>query len=321
MSPTDPRQRIGAVVLQYRFWPHTKATIDALLTQELPPDHVVVVDNASGDGSVEEIRRSLPLVEVVEADDNRGYGAGMNLGLERLEAAGADAVLLLTQECLLAPGALGALSQRLSDDPSLGAVGPLLAYRSRPDTLQSAGGLIDRRTWHAHRVRLPARLADWVGRDPHRVDWLNGAAMLLRTEAVRAAGPIDDQYFLYFEEVDYCQRLRNAGWLLECVPAALAWQEPGHKGTYLSVRNSLRFVARTGPRRLVVREAVRQVVFLARAARRQGISSADVVARRRAMVDALLRRWGRPPSGRDPESDARIGGVITHAAAVEEVRE
>jgi GT2 family glycosyltransferase len=285
---------VGAAILHYRFWPGVRSTAEALLTQATPPDHVVVVDNASNDGSSIEFDRAFPDIEVIEAPVNLGYGGGMNLGIARLLERQMDAILLLTHECRLAPDALEKLVRRLEEKSVVGAVGPLLGYNSTPDLVYSAGGHIEKQTWRPRHVREPRSVAGWVGRAPHQTEWLDGAAVLLRSAAAREAGMLDEDYFLYFEEVEYLLRLRKLGWVVECVPAALAWQEPSTKPTYLWLRNRLRFLARTAPPRHIVREASRLAasVALNSIVPNPKLTLAERHDRRRALFHFLIRRWG-----------------------------
>lgn len=291
--------KVGVVVLHYRFWPGVRPCLERVLAQTRRPESVVVVDNHSGDGSVERLRVAFSDIEVVEAHVNGGYAAGMNMGMERLLASGMDALLLLTHECLLEPDAVERLVERLEVEPDVGAVGPLLGYVSGPELVYSAGGVIDRRSWTERHLRAPARVQEWSGRPPHPVEWLDGAAIMLRSDVVRDAGFLDESYFLYFEENDYLARLRRKGWRVECVPAALAYQEPGGKPTWLYVRNRLRFVARTAPRRLVVREVARVAFQAARNGARLRSPEARSEGRDqlRGLAAFLTRRWG-PPSPR-----------------------
>ena len=287
--------RLGAVVVDYRAWPAICSTLDALLAGARAPDHVVVVDNASGDGSAAAIRSRFPRIEVVEADANRGPAAAMNLGARRLAALGVDHLLLLTAECILAPDALDALEARLAEAPGVGVVGPLLARTSAPETVFSAGGFVDPSTWDPRHHRDPPQVRDWQGSPPQPREWLDGACLLVRADAWRATGPLDEEYFHYFDDVDHHVRMRSRGWKVECVPAAVAWQEPGVIAPDVWVRNRLRFLARHGPRRVLARELARQA--------RHGLRDVwagdlhRAAARARGARLFLAGRWG-PVSGR-----------------------
>jgi N-acetylglucosaminyl-diphospho-decaprenol L-rhamnosyltransferase len=285
--------RLGAVLVLYRAWPAAEKTVHALLSGTRPPDRVVVVDNASGDGSPEAIRALFPHVDVVEATANRGPAAAMNLGAERLLARGIDAVLLLTADCILAPGALAALEARLDEAPGVGVVGPLLARASAPHEVFSAGGFVDPRTWDVVHHREPPGIEEWEGGDPQAREWLDGACLLVRSDALCDVGPLDEEYFHYFDDVDHHVRMRSRGWGVECVPAAVACQEPGPIRPEVWVRNRFRFLDRHAPRAVLVREVARQ----ARAATRDVIrgDSEQAAGRARGAALFLSRRWGPLP--------------------------
>lgn len=255
--------RVGAVILHYRFWPGVNETLEALACQRYPLERVVVVDNDSADGSVDKLR-GRPGIDVVQAAANGGYAAGMNLGTRVLAQQPLDALLLLTHEATIDPGGLGRMVDHLTSDPQVGAVGPLLAWRDRPDTVYSAGVSIDPRTWYQTHLGAGEPLHTWEDRPPHRVDSLDGAAVLIRREAAEATGPLDEGYFLYFEEVDYFVRMRHAGWFVACVPEAVGAQQPGRHPQALWVRNSLRFLAGNAPRRVLYRELARNLYHAGR---------------------------------------------------------
>ncbi|MDQ1710945.1 MAG: N-acetylglucosaminyl-diphospho-decaprenol L-rhamnosyltransferase [Frankiaceae bacterium] len=232
-------ERTGAVVVHHRNWPGVSDTLHALLAA--PLDRVVLVDDASGDGSAPAIREAWPGVEVIEQAANLGYAAAANTGLRRLAQTGCDTALLVTHEVLLDGGAVAALGAALTGD--VVAAGPLLAYRDRPEVVWSAGGLLTAPPEH---VGQGEPIAAWSGRPPYDVDWLDGACLLLRLDAVAAAGWLDESYFLYVEELDLLWRLRQAGGRVVVVPAARAWQQPSFAPPYLQARNLTRFARRAG---------------------------------------------------------------------------
>jgi GT2 family glycosyltransferase len=297
MSPPRPLA-IYAVVLHFRHWPLTARTIDALLAQSYPLAGVVVVDNDSGPEFVKTLRQELtPAVQLISLPTNAGYAAGMNAGLRHV-AERCDAVLLLTHECVLAPDALAHLADRMTTSPRLGADGPLLGFLDQPDRVFSGGGLCDSRTWDLSHRTVPAAMDEWVDREPLVSDWLDGACVLLRTAAWRRVGPLREHYFLYFEEAEYMHRLRRAGWDIECVPSARAWQQPGGMALDVFVRNRLRFVRDTAPLWIQGREILRVMVRLTRAqlghARHADRMGSPLGSEWRGLLDFLIGRTGRP---------------------------
>src|SRR3954470_801247 len=159
--------RIGAIFLYYGRWDWARETLEMLLGGSRAPDHVVVVDNGSGDGSADRARAAYPGLEVVELTANVGPSAGMNAGLRALSGRDdLDLVQLVPSDCRLAPDALELLAARMAEDESLGAVGPLLAWLDDPDRVWSAGGNIHPRNWDTGHTGVPGTVSEWRGRPP-----------------------------------------------------------------------------------------------------------------------------------------------------------
>jgi N-acetylglucosaminyl-diphospho-decaprenol L-rhamnosyltransferase len=229
VSDESKPARIAAVVLNYRTPGLVLDCVDSLLPQLHPDDRVLVVDNASGDDSAERIARGLaergsPAVGLLESDRNDGFSAGLNLGLRALEAR---AYLLLNSDTVLRPGALDALWEALRSDPRVGIASPRLEW---PDaTAQqscfrfhtplseliagSATGPI-RSVLDRWDVPLP------VAEAPLEPDWTSFAAVLVRSELLRDVGLLDEGFFMYYEDVDYCRRARRSGWRILHDPRA-----------------------------------------------------------------------------------------------------
>jgi GT2 family glycosyltransferase len=244
---------LGAVVLHWRFWPRVQPTIDALLGEGIDPRNVRIVDNASGDGSIDQIRSAYHRCDgILELPTNRGYAAGMNAGIRSLDAKD---VLLLTHETVLRSGSLDLLRDRLAAHSETGIVGPLLTFRDDPATVFSEGGRFNRRMAISH-VSAGEPVADHEHDGPRPVDWLDGSCLLIRREVFDTVGLFDERYFLYYEETDFMARTSRRGWRIEVVPSARAMQQPGSKSTALWVRNRLRFLRRNASTRLFLRQAI-----------------------------------------------------------------
>lgn len=291
------RMRVGVAVLHYRFWPHVCETLDAVLAQTRAPEEFLLVDNGSGDDSATRLRERYPELDIIEVPENHGPLPGMNIALGALLERDIDAALFLTHECRMAPDALEAMVARLEEDSRVGAVGPLVGLLSRPDTVWSAGGYIHPRTWDTMHLVEPDEMSLWRGRRPHEADWLDGCCLLLRAEAARATGMVNEKFYYFFDEPEYLLRLRSRGWRVECVPAALAWQEPGKPSAYIYARNRLGFLAGSAPRRYLARELVRVLYYSIRGAirPRPGEQRVDAWRRLRGLIDFVRSRWGRPP--------------------------
>lgn len=187
---------------------------------------VIVVDNGSRDGSVEMVRTEFPQVHLIANPDNRGFPAANNQGLA---VARGRYVLLLNPDTEVVGDALETLLAFADDHPDVGVVGPQLlnpdgtvqSSRRRFPTLATA--LLES-TWlqpYAPR-RLLARyyVLDRPDNEVQEVDWVTGAALMARREAVEEVGPLDEGFFMYSEELDWCRRFREAGWRVVYLPTA-----------------------------------------------------------------------------------------------------
>jgi GT2 family glycosyltransferase len=229
---------VGVVVLHYNNPRCLSATLDGIRAQSLRAVHTVVVDNASQPSAVEELHTLVQEEQLIELPSNNGYAAGMNAGLVELLEKDPDYVLLLTQEVLLAPDALLHMAKTLGDDAGVGICAPLLILRSAPTRIWSAGGhytRFTRRPRHAREKEL--RRSGKAESGLHEALWADGAALLIRSSALRDVGLFYDPFFLYYEEEDFCDRLRRKGWRIVVNGSAAAWQEPSRCGPYLHMRN------------------------------------------------------------------------------------
>ncbi len=187
---------------------------------------VIVVDNASHDGSVAMVHETFPGVHVIANANNRGFAFANNQGIA--ETAG-KYIALLNPDTEILGDALQVLVSHLDTHPDVGVVGPRLV---NPDgTTQSSRRrfptlliLFFESTWL--QPLLPRRLLaryyaeDRPDTEEQDVDWLTGAAMVARRQVVEDVGPLDEGYFMYSEELDWCRRIRQAGWRIAFVPAA-----------------------------------------------------------------------------------------------------
>lgn len=188
-----------------------------------------VVDNDSADGSAAMVRERFPDVRVIESGRNAGYGAGCNLALAALPAD-THAVLLLNPDATLQPRSLAALATTLTAHPEVAVVGPqvlgddggIQSTRRRFPRLRTA--FLESTILQTYWARNPElrRYYCWDQPDGHdqAVDWLMGAAWLVRASALRQVGGFDEQFFMYFEETDWARRAARAGWAFRYQPAA-----------------------------------------------------------------------------------------------------
>ncbi|WP_309134381.1 glycosyltransferase family 2 protein [Cellulomonas sp.] len=254
---------------------------------------VVVVDNASTDGTEDLMARRHPAVRVIRSAVNLGFAGGAELGMR--DAPGH--VVLLNNDARFAPDAVERLLDALDGFPRAGAVTAkiLLADPSggEPRWVNSTGNVVTTRGAGGDRDWMRPRGQESTERT---VFGFCGGAALLRREALDDVGGFDPSLFLYYEDTDLSWRMRAAGWEVVHEPAAVAvHQHAASSGTdsplfrYHNTRNSLVVVTRHAPARVVLRSVVRQSAGAVRAVLRAGTSSAVARARLRALRDYALR--------------------------------
>ena len=247
-------KRLAIIIVSYNVRDLLRTCLRSVQTAAATaPDlavDIIVVDNASADDSAGMVARRFPDVHLLALDTNLGFTGGNNLALHllgfpvakpavdlpRLDPLPApDAVLLLNPDTELAPDALARLTATLDEHPRAGVVGAHLTYgdgRFQHGAFHfptAAQLLIDffpltgvRGAHRLHDSRLNGRYprAQWEGDTAFPVDFVLGAAMLVRAAAIRQVGGLDDGYFMYCEEMDWCLRMHDAGWGILAAPRA-----------------------------------------------------------------------------------------------------
>ena len=267
--PPPPEKGAGAgwaaVVVNYNAGPALVACVGSVLAQD-PPPQLVVVDNASTDGSLEALRQAHSGVRVVSSGGNLGYARAANLGIA---ATDAPVVAVLNPDTVLGPGVARALTARFAD-AKLGAAGPRLhnpdgtvypSARQIPSLVDAVGHGLLFFVWPDNPFTGRYRETGADPARPREVDWVSGAAIWLRRAALDDIGGWDERYFMYVEDVDLCWRLCRAGWGVAYEPAGtvehlLGVSTAGRPYRMIAEhhRSLLRFasVRFTGPRRALL---------------------------------------------------------------------
>ena len=207
---------------------------------------VMVVDNASTDGTVAAIRAGFPEVQVFAQPRNIGFGAANNVALQK---ARGEFFLLLNSDAFPEPDAVQRLVDYLRRHPGAGVVGPRLLNRDgslQPSCYRfpSPGRAWLENLWVASLLPPGSPWGDFRrwGHDEERdVDWVSGACLLIRREAYAAVGAFDERFFMYQEETDWQRRLRDRGWRVGFTPAARVMHFGGASGAADQVRINRHF--------------------------------------------------------------------------------
>lgn len=209
---------------------------------------IIVVDSASSDGSPEMVSQAFPQIHLIASQENLGYARGNNTGSA---AAQGRYLFLLNPDTVVEAGALARMAAYMDSHPEVGALGPQLLW---PDgTIQSSrrrfptvGSLFWESTllgqWfpdnpYCRRYHLADQPADQL----QGVDWVVGAALLIRRETWLQVGPLEEDFFMYFEETDWCRRSAEAGWETHYLPTARVTHYEGKSSEQVMATRTLRF--------------------------------------------------------------------------------
>ncbi len=204
------------------------------ITLEGSTVEIVVVDNASGDESPVMVRTEFPQVRLIANTENRGFTAANNQGLASSQGR---YLLLLNPDTELVSDALATMLDYMEAHPQVGALGPKLLYpdgsqqpsRRRFPTLTTAlvESTVVQEWWTDNRTLRRYYMADTPDDAIQPVDWVVGACLLIRREAYRKVGGLDEGFFMYSEELDWCRRIKAAGWEIVYLPTAAVIHHEG----------------------------------------------------------------------------------------------
>jgi GT2 family glycosyltransferase len=223
-----------------------------------PPDILIRVDNGSANLGVAPVRDAAPKGTLfIDLPTNLGWPAAVNIGMEMAISKGADWTLVLNNDAVVALNCLNRCLQEATMHNKVGAIGPAIAFTGQPDRLWFAGGKVSKRFAFTRHVGL--RRPSASPPPSSRTDFVTGCCFIVSSAAWRAVGPFRADYFAYYEDAEWCQRARAAGWQCRYVgevlcshAVGLTWNEPGSLGltphtAYYLGRNPLRFALESTP--------------------------------------------------------------------------
>lgn len=299
-----PEPLVVTVILNTNRRDDTLACLASLAESHYENHRTIVLDNASTDGSVAAIRSAFPAVDVIQLEENLGYAGNNNVGVWAALERGAEWVFVLNEDTVLDPGCLPRMVDVGQSAPDVGVVGPMVYHFDEPNVIQSAGGRLGRRWQSVHEGANEPDEGQFA--HPRPVDWISGCAIMVRREAIEAVGALDERFFYYWEETEWCLRVGRQQWRVMHAPRAKLWHKgvqrdyrPSPSVTYYNTRNRLLLLAKhRAP--LLVRLAVWGEIA-------RTLTSWTVRPRWRSMrehrdamwqglVDFLRRRWGMRPA-------------------------
>jgi len=239
-----PQPLVICIILNTNRRDDTLACLASLEDSKYENREVIVLDNNSTDGSAQAILSEHPNVRIMHIEENLGYAGNNNVGIRAALENEAEWVFVLNEDTILDPDCLHILVQVGESDPHTGILGPMVYHHDEPDLIQSAGGMLGTYWQGFHLGQDQRDLGQY--HKPHCVDWISGCAILLRRAVIENVGMLDERFFYYWDETEWCLRAAKNGWRIVHVPSAKLW----HKGiqrdyqpkpymTYFSTRNHL----------------------------------------------------------------------------------
>lgn len=243
VNNTDIENRVGVVLLNWNNSLETISCIDQIRKININNTPlIVIVDNASQDPYLEKLQEEES-IHLIKLNMNRGFSAGINIGIRWLLLQGCQYILVLNSDVTLSPDFLSQLLSVMDDDKDkkIGIISPKIRYFSPSNQIWFAGG----------KFHFPRILGEMVGigevdngqYDKMRsIDFVTGCCMLIRSEVFDHVGFFDEQFFFYHEDVDFCLRTLKAGYQIWIYPQAIIWhnvssstREIPYRRTYLYV--------------------------------------------------------------------------------------
>lgn len=243
---------VSIIVLNYNGREDTLACLRSLEHLTYHNVNVVVADNASSDGSEAAIRAAYPTLTFIQTGANLGFTGGNNVGIRHALENGADYVLLLNNDTIVAPDFISVMVEVMEQNPEVGVAGPMIYYFSAPETIWSAGGKIDWTRGLTSMVGVNEEDKSQYGLSPRQTDFVTGCALMAKRAVWEKAGLLDDKFFMYYEETEWCVRATRAGYKIMLIPAAMIWHKislearaTSPRTYYYMTRNRLLFLHRT----------------------------------------------------------------------------
>jgi GT2 family glycosyltransferase len=221
-----PDPSVAIILVNWNGFDFTEACLNSLRGLEFPDFKVILVDNASDNTEGKRLKDSFPEIQLIQNNENLGFAGGNNVGIRKALEEGYSHVMLLNNDTEVEPDFLGEMMRKFNSNAKLGVVQPLICFLHQRDRIWSAGG-----KWNSflgRSITLGDRkmLNEYPIKD-RPLDWATGCCMLISREALLATGLLNENYFAYFEDVEWSLRFRDKGCEIALARKALIYHEAG----------------------------------------------------------------------------------------------
>lgn len=216
-----------AIVVNYNNYADTRQCIESLRESVYPIKKIILVDNGSQDGSIEQLQRDYlqdDKVYIIRNKRNLGFAGGANIGIRYALDLGAELIFLLNNDAIVDRVCIKRLCSAMAETERVGIAGPRILYHKDPERIWQGGGYFN---YMKTGIVNPEKnkLVTYCSKKTKEVGFLTGCAILVTQEVFKKIGLFDEDFFFYGEDVDFCLLARRAGFRLLYVPEAKAWHK------------------------------------------------------------------------------------------------
>jgi GT2 family glycosyltransferase len=248
-----PAPLVTIIILNWNGWHDTLACVASCRELTWPNFRIVIIDNGSTDGSENLLRQKLSDVEIIQSGENLGFAGGNNVGIRNALELKAEYIWLLNNDAVVDQEALTCLVEAMENDSRIGMAGSKIFYHDEPLKIWFAGGM-----WKKGRLSWRQRGANQIDRGQFEelceVGSVSGCSMLVRSATMDNIGLMDESFFLYWEDTEWCARARAGGYQVLFVPGSKIWHKvsvstrpSSFSQYYYFTRNGFFFLRRHDP--------------------------------------------------------------------------
>lgn len=248
--------KIAVIILHYQNLSDTLECLDSLHHQDYSSFEIILIDNGSEDFQLEELVKNKSHVIFIKNKTNLGFAEGNNRGIQHALKRGADALLLLNNDTVSSPALLSTFAKAMLAHPDAAVFGAKIYYYDQPTVIWHAGGNVNSSNWRCFHEGCPISDLEKKWEEVREINYACGCALFIRKEAIEKVGLIAPDFFLIWEEIDWCWRIRKYGYRCLFIPEAKVWHKISRsfKGgnrspqwQYYYFRNRLLFLKRNLP--------------------------------------------------------------------------
>ncbi len=236
-------KKVSIVILNWNNIDDSIEVLESLKKVTYSNYQIILVDNGSKEPEGDLLKEKYPYIELFKNPENFGFTGGCNTGIKEAMEDNSDYVLLLNNDIKVSPNFLDLLVAEAESDPKIGIVGPKLYFYDRPKEIAFGGGSINLFTGEAKHLKLEEK---------QEVDYIEGSSMLIKAELLEKIKGLDEEYFSYWEDADFCVKTRKEGYKIVYQPKAELWHKVSSStggdlspfSIYYLTRNRLIFMRR-----------------------------------------------------------------------------